>query len=61
MEINVNQCAGWILVVGAILLLVTLGTLDLLVILVPLSLLLAYAVVWSGHSKTRLTGGLKKG
>jgi hypothetical protein len=58
---NVNQWVGWILAVGAILLLVSLGTLDLLVILVPLSLLLAYGVGWSGHSKTRLTGGLKKG
>jgi hypothetical protein len=61
MKMNVNQCAGWILVVGAIFLLVTFGTLDLLVVLIPLSLLLAYGVGWSGHSKTRLTDGLKKG
>ncbi len=58
---NVNRCAGWILVLGAILLLVTSGTLDLLVILLPLSLLLAFGIGCSGHDKTRLTGDLKKG
>jgi hypothetical protein len=60
-NMNVNQCAGWILVLGAILLLVTSGTLDLLVILLPLSLLLAFGIGCSGHDKTRLTGDLKKG
>jgi len=58
---NINQCAGWAMVLGAILLLVTLGKLDLLVVLLPLSLLLAYGIGCSGHDKTRLTGGLKKG
>jgi hypothetical protein len=60
-NMNVNQCAGWILVLGAILLLVNSGTLDLLVILLPLSLLLAFGIGCSGHDKTRLTGDLKKG
>jgi len=58
---NVNQCAGWALVLGAILLLVTLGKLDLLLILIPLALLVAYGFGCSGSDKSRLTGNLKKG
>jgi len=58
---NINQCAGWTLVLGAILLLVTLGKLDLLVVLLPLSLLLAYGIGCSAHGKTRLPDGIKKG
>jgi hypothetical protein len=49
------------LVLGAMVLLVTLGTLDLLVVLLPLSLLLAYGIGCSGDSETRLTDGTKKG
>lgn len=58
---NVNQCAGWALVLGATLLLVTLGSADLLVILIPLSLLLAFVIGCSGHHETGLTGDIKKG
>lgn len=58
---NINQCAGWTLVLGSILLLVTLGKVDLLVVLLPLSLLLAYGIGCSRHNKTRLTDGIKKG
>jgi hypothetical protein len=58
---NVNQYAGWTLVLGTILLLVTLGRIDLLLILLPLSLLLAFAIGSSGHHKTGLTGDIKKG
>jgi hypothetical protein len=58
---NINRCGAWILVLGAILLLVTLGKLDLLVILFPLSILLAYGIFCSGHTRPRLTDGLKKG
>ncbi|MGA8490920.1 MAG: hypothetical protein WB711_10880 [Terriglobales bacterium] len=58
---NVNQCAGWILVLGSILLLITLGRVDLLVILIPLSLLLAFAIGCSGHHETGLTRDIKKG
>jgi hypothetical protein len=53
--------AGWILVLGTILLLVTLGRIDLLLILLPLSLLLAFVIGCSGHHKTGLTGDIKKG
>jgi hypothetical protein len=59
--LNINQDAGWTLVLGAILLLVTLGKLDLLVILLPVSLLLAYAIGCAGHDKTRLTRDIKRG
>jgi hypothetical protein len=58
---TINLYAGWTLFLGAILLLVTFGKLDLLVILLPLSLLVACGIACSGHHKTRLTGGLKKG
>jgi len=58
---NVNQCAGGALVLGAMLLLITLGKLDLLVILLPLALLVACGFGRSGSAKTRLTGDLKKG
>jgi hypothetical protein len=52
---------GWILVLGSILFLVTLGKLDLLVILLPLALLLAFGIGCSGHAKAGLTGDIKKG
>jgi hypothetical protein len=58
---NVNQGVGWALVLGAILLLITLGRVDLLVILIPLSLLLAFVIGCSGHHETGLTGDIKKG
>jgi len=58
---NVNQCAGWILVLGSIVLLVTQGKLDLLVILLPLALLLALGIGCSGHPDAGLTSGVKKG
>ena len=48
------------MVLGTTLLLGILGKLDLLVILLPLSLLLAYGLGHSGPDKSRLTGGLKK-
>jgi hypothetical protein len=47
---SVNQCAGWVLVLGAISLLIAVGRTDLLVILIPLSLLLAFVI---GCSKQR--------
>jgi hypothetical protein len=59
--VNLNQYVGGILVLGAIALLVTGGRLDLLVILLPLSLLLAFGIGCSGHGETRLTDGTKKG
>ncbi len=58
---NVNDCVGWTLVVGAILLLVTLGKSDLLLILLPLSLLVAYGIGCSARDKGRLTSDIKKG
>jgi hypothetical protein len=58
---NANQYAGGTLVIGAILLLITLGRVDLLFILLPLSLLLAFGIGCSGHHKTGLTSDIKKG
>jgi hypothetical protein len=58
---NVNQYAGWTLVLGTILLLVTVGRVDLLLILLPLSLLLAFVIGCSGRHKTGLTSDIKKG
>ncbi|HEV8061506.1 MAG TPA: hypothetical protein VGP68_16625 [Gemmataceae bacterium] len=58
---SVDQCVGWTLVLGAILLLVTQGNFELLIILIPLSLLLAFAIGCSGQNKTGLTSNIKKG
>jgi hypothetical protein len=58
---SVNQCAGWVLVLGAVLLLITLGRADLLVILIPLSLLLAFVIGCSKQQETGLTSDGKKG
>ena len=58
---NVDRCAGWILVLGSIVLLVTLNKVDLLVILLPLALLLALGIGCSGHHDAGLTSGVKKG
>jgi len=46
---TIEQCIGWAMVFGAILLLVTLGKLELLVVLLPLSLLLAGIVCFARH------------
>jgi hypothetical protein len=57
-----NHCkAGWTLVIGALLLLAVMGKLDLLMFLIPVSLLLGCGLLWLGGSKTGLTGGGKKG
>jgi hypothetical protein len=53
--------AGWILALGSILLLVTLGKVDLLVILFPVALLLAYVIGCPRHDKNGLTDNLRKG
>ena len=53
--------AGWILALGSILLLVTLGKVDLLVILLPVALLLAYVIGCPRHDKNGLTDNPRKG
>jgi hypothetical protein len=58
---NFNRCIAWILVVAAVLLLFRFGSLDLVVILLPLSLLLACGIGCAGHDNTRLTEDIKKG
>jgi hypothetical protein len=59
MENSMN--IGWIMVLGSILLLITLGKIDLLVILFPLALLLAFVIGCSGHDRNGLTSDIKKG
>jgi hypothetical protein len=58
---NTLKSACWTLVFGALLLLGILGKLDLLVILLPLSLALAFVIAASGRRHNRLTPGIKKG
>jgi len=50
-----------LLVLSALLLLVALGRMDLLIILLPLSLLFALAIGCSGRRHNQLTPGVKKG
>jgi hypothetical protein len=57
-----NHCkAGWTLAIGAFLLLAVIGKLDLLMFLIPVSLLCGYGLLRLGGSKTGLTRGSKKG
>ncbi len=58
---NTLISACWTLVFGAFLLLGILGKLDLLVILLPLSLVLAFVIAASTRRHNRLTPGIKKG
>lgn len=58
---NTLKAAYWTLVFGAFLLLGILGKLDLLVILLPLSLVLAFVIAGSGRRQNHLTPGIKKG
>ena len=58
---KIEQRMGWAMVVGAVLLLVTLGKLELLVILLPLSLLLACGMGWIARSKIPADGRSQKG
>jgi hypothetical protein len=58
---NTFRSACWTLVLGGFLFLAALGKLDLLVILLPLSLLLAFAIGCLGLRHNHLTSGVKKG
>ncbi len=58
---NNSKAAGWALMISAFLLLIVTGKLDLLVVLIPLSLLLGYGLLWLGGNKTGLTNRIKKG
>ena len=58
---NIHQCMGWAMVLGAILLLGTFGKLDLLVILLPLSLLLAWGIGYCARHKIPADGRPQKG
>ncbi len=56
---NTNQLTAGTLILITLVLLLTLGKLDLLVILLPVSLLLSYGMTRVG-TKTGLSVGLKK-
>jgi hypothetical protein len=58
---NTNAKSGWTLIIASLFLLMAMGKLDLLLILIPLSLLLGYGLLWLGGSKTGLTSRMKKG
>jgi hypothetical protein len=58
---NINPCIGWAMVILAIFLLLTLGKLDLLVILLPLSLLLACGIGCLARHKIPADGRPQKG
>jgi hypothetical protein len=55
-----NRKAGWTVIIGTLFLLMVMRKLDLLLILVPLSLLLGYGLLGLDGSKTRLTNDIKK-
>ena len=57
----INHIMSGLLVFASLLLLVAIGKLGLLVIVLPVSLLLTLATVWSGRRENRLTPGRKKG
>jgi hypothetical protein len=57
---NALKSACWTLVFGTFLLGI-LGKLDLLVVLLPLSLALAFVIAASGRRQNHLTTGTKKG
>jgi hypothetical protein len=57
---NTNRKTAWTLIIGTLFLLMAMGKLDLLLVLVPLSLLLGYGLLWLGGTKTRLTNATKK-
>jgi hypothetical protein len=58
---NSLKSACWTLVFGTSLLLGILGKLDLLVILLPLSLVLAFVIAGLGRRQNHPTPGAKKG
>ncbi|MGA9040742.1 MAG: hypothetical protein WB421_09425 [Terriglobales bacterium] len=58
---NNNSKAGWTLVISTLFLLMVMGRLDLLLVLIPVSLLLGYGLLWLGGSKTGLTNRSKRG
>jgi len=59
---NKEDFAGWMLILGAFLFLFMMGKVDLVVVLIPVAILLAYAIVGcSERTDTKLTDGVKKG
>jgi hypothetical protein len=61
MNRNYSDISGWVLIVMAFVLLLALHELDLLAVLLPVSLLVAYGIARIQSRKTGLTDNLKKG
>jgi hypothetical protein len=57
----INQSIAVVLVLAALVLLVSLGRLDLVLVVLPISLLLTLATAWSAHRGNRLTPRGKSG
>lgn len=55
MQTKMCTVATWTLVLLAVLLLLFQGRMSLLAVVIPISLLLARAMVWSGNTHTKLT------
>lgn len=55
-----SKSVSWTLIIASLLLLIRTGKLDLLALLIPVSLLLGYGLLWLGGNKTGLTKGTKK-
>jgi len=56
-----SKPAAAILIILSLLVLIVVGRLDLLAVLLPISILLAYSIARFGAARTRLTSGLRKG
>ena len=56
-----SKPAAAILIILSLLVLIVVGKLDLLAILLPICLLLAYCIARFGAARTGLTSGLRKG
>jgi hypothetical protein len=60
MQTNIDNFAGWALCLASLLLLMLVGRLDLLVVLLPLSLALSFAIL-GAPQKNHSNGKQKKG
>jgi hypothetical protein len=60
MHIAISKSAGWALAIAGLVLLASAGTLDRLLALVPVSLVLGYALVRLSEDRNKLTSPMKK-
>jgi hypothetical protein len=60
MRIDISTSAGWALAIAGLVLLASAGRLDWLLVLVPASLVLGYALVRLSGDRNKLTSPMKK-